>query len=286
MKRFEDRRARAGAAEAGLRFDQALAQLLGVSRRKARLAIDLGGAWLNGRRCRMAGRRIRAGDELRLVTLEGEAPPPLSPAQIIWREGPLLALHKRAGQYAQPALHRSKDCLPEALSRLLDDGNDWQPAHRLDRGTSGVLLFCADKALRDRIQRAWGECARKRYLAVVAPAPDWDEREITLPIGKRRDAQGRYAPDPDGRPCRTRARVIRRKDGGGRALLELVPETGRSHQLRVHLSALGCPILGDGRYGGLPHQRMMLHAEFLALAPPALDAMREWRATPEEDWSW
>ncbi|MDX8401303.1 MAG: RluA family pseudouridine synthase [Mariprofundaceae bacterium] len=286
MSDWEDRRGRAGAAEDGLRLDQALAQVFGISRRAARQAIDLGGAWIGHRRCRVAGRRVRQGDALRLVRLLGERHVPLDAAQILWHHGPLLALAKHAGQYAQPALHRSKGCLPDEVGRLFagEWPGPWQPVHRLDRGTSGVMLLCADKVMHERIQRHWRTSARKRYLAVVEPSPGWDERLIRLAIGRKRDALGRFRPDPEGRPSFTRARVLERSDA--RALIALAPETGRTHQLRVHLAALGCPILGDSRYGGRPHHRMMLHAEHLALAPPALDAAQEWRAPLEEDWSW
>ncbi|HXH65162.1 MAG TPA: pseudouridine synthase, partial [Mariprofundaceae bacterium] len=125
---------------------------------------------------------------------------------------------------------------------------------------------------------------RKSYLAVVDPAPDWQSQRITLAIGTRRDARGRYAVDAHGRACDTEAEVVERR--AGRALVRLIPHTGRTHQLRVHLAALGCPLLGDGRYGGRPHSRMMLHAHTLSLDPPAWPEAMEWHADPEEDWIW
>jgi 23S rRNA-/tRNA-specific pseudouridylate synthase len=68
--------------------------------------------------------------------------------------------------------------------------------------------------------------------------------------------------------------------------MELIPHTGRTHQLRVHLSALGCPILGDVRYGGKAFKRMMLHARYLRIIAPALPEIHEWNAPTEEDWQW
>ena len=107
---------------------------------------------------------------------------------------------------------------------------------------------------------------------------------ITLAIDKKRDRDGRYHVSDSGRQCESEAKVIERR--GNRAVLELIPHTGRTHQLRVHLSALGCPILGDVRYGGKAHKRLMLHARYLRLDKPALINSEAWEAQPEENWQW
>ncbi len=268
-----------------MRLDQAAAHLLGLSRRRVRRAIEDGGVYLDGRRIRTCSRKVRAGQRLRVVLLEDEVLVPFEPEQILERTGDLVAVHKRSGQYAQAALHRLTGTLPWELAAHLGlRPESVVPVHRLDRGTSGVLLLATRPAAAVRIQRCWAEAADKRYLAVVEPAPSWQERDIALPISKRRDAAGRFRVDPEGRPSRTLARVLERR--GPRALLELRPRTGRTHQLRVHLASLGCPILGDRRYGGRAHPRLMLHAQTLTLGPPAFDAIHTWRAEPEEDWQW
>ena len=149
------------------------------------------------------------------------------------------------------------------------------------------MLFSADPALLQQCQQHWHSCFAKSYLAVVEPAPDWQQQQITLAIAKKRDGKGRYHVCEQGRACKTDAQVIERR--GKRALIRLIPHTGRTHQLRVHLAALGSPILGDMRYGGNAHPRLMLHAEKLSVTaplPPALPEPVTWNAPPQEDWQW
>lgn len=270
---------------AGARLDVVLAEGLSLSRRRIRRAIEDGGVYINRQRCRTAGRAVRTEDKLRLVCLDGEAMVPFTPDQIVWHEGALVLLHKLGGQYAQEALHRSRGTLPAELAAHLGlQAADVRPVHRLDRDTSGLMLFATDAAVLQRLQQLWAKSVQKSYLAVCEPAPSWDSQRITLAIGTKRDARGRYAIEEDGRACDTEATVVERR--GNRALLHLVPHTGRTHQLRVHLAALGCPLLGDGRYGGRPHTRMMLHAQTLSLNPPAWPEPIAWHADPKEDWIW
>ncbi|EAU56205.1 RluA family pseudouridine synthase [Mariprofundus ferrooxydans] len=285
---FIDLKGRVTTALAGQRLDQGLAEVFTLSRRRSRRAIDEGGVYLNGKRCRTAGRKLSCHDNIRVVMLEGERLIPFTPAQLVWQQPPLYLIHKKSGQYAQEALHRSRGTLPDELARHLEltpaQASELRPVHRLDRDTSGLMLFSASAAMLQHLQAHWHDAVEKRYLAVVSPAPDWDDQRIRLAIDRNRDAHGRYHLSPDGRACDSEAHVVERRDN--RALVELVPHTGRSHQLRVHLSALGCPILGDSRYGGKPHPRLMLHAVSLCIRPPALPETKQWNQPPEENWQW
>ncbi len=285
---FQDLRAIATDKENGMRLDQALAQLLGLSRRRGRKAIDEGGVYLNQKRCRTAGRNIYSEDKLRVVLLDKEKLTPFEPSQIVWQRPPLYLLHKRSNQYAQEALHRSRGTLPYELAQHLQlppkVSADLRPVHRLDRGTSGLMLFSSSPKQLQDLQSLWHCCTFKTYLAVVEPAPAWDTQIITLSISAERDKRGRYHVSEHGRACKSEAEVIERK--GNRALIKLIPHTGRTHQLRIHLAALGCPILGDIRYGGKAHARLMLHAENLQIIRPALGQDIQWNAEPEGDWQW
>ncbi len=288
---FQDLRANCSRAQQGMRLDQALADLLHISRRRSRRAIDEGGVYLNRKRCRTAGRILKSGDALRVVLLDGEKLTPFSADQLIWQHPPLYLIHKRSGQYAQEALHRSRGTLPDELARVLKltprQAADLRPVHRLDFGTSGLMLFSADPAQLQLLQKNWHRCTSKSYLAVVQPAPNWDTQHITLAIDKQRDKQGHFHISEHGRACETDASVMERR--GNRALISLIPHTGRTHQLRVHLAALGCPILGDMRYGGKVHPRLMLHAEKLSINTtdlPALPETMTWSIKPQEDWQW
>jgi 23S rRNA pseudouridine1911/1915/1917 synthase len=279
-------------ADAGKRLDSALSEHLPLSKRRIRLAIDDGGVYVNRQRCRKAGLTVKGGERVRLVILENETLIPFSEDQLIWRDHDLLLINKRAGQYAQEALHRSRGTLPAEISAWLGLGGGTaqilRPVHRLDRGTSGLMLLSGNPDRIKHMQSHWAECVEKTYLAVVEPSPAWEEKRIRLAIAATRNRHGCYRPDPAGRDCDTSARVLQRK--AGRALLQLVPHTGRSHQLRVHLAAEGCPILGDARYGGRPHARMMLHAYRLCVQPPALNETHLWEISPDinckEDWQW
>jgi len=287
-KPYQDLNAVMDASLAGQRLDMVLSQLCPVSRRRVRRAIDEGGVYVNGKRCHTAGRALKADDRLRMVLLENEQLIPFEAEQLIWQAPPLYLIHKRSGQYAQEALHRSRGTLPDEISRLLkltkQQAQALRPVHRLDRGTSGLMLFCSDPTQLQQLQAHWHMATSKAYLAVVEPAPDWENKRIMLAIGKRRDGRGCYHVSADGRACDSEAKVLERK--GNRALISLLAHTGRTHQLRVHLSSLGCPILGDSRYGGKSAKRLMLHACRLEISPPAMAEPHTWNCPTEEDWQW
>jgi 23S rRNA-/tRNA-specific pseudouridylate synthase len=147
--------------------------------------------------------------------------------------------------------------------------------HRLDRETSGVVLFAKTPEAAARLGRGFEEGrVRKRYVAIVAPVPAATEWEVSGFLGRVLDPQRyRFAlrddPEPGFRFSHTR--FTRLGDDGARALVACEPTTGRSHQLRVHLAASGTPIAGDVVYGGAPGERMLLHATELELhGEPAL----------------
>lgn len=208
------------------------------------------------------------------MSLEGM---PASPdgCQWLYQDEHLLALNKPSGVLSVPGKGEDKqDC---AWHWALQQYPDALVVHRLDMATSGVLLFARSL----EIQRALGEAfstrqVQKRYLAVVAPALptrmgawhsidlpigfDWEQRplrKIDLECGK--PSQTRYCALPQ-LPCSTSSRVA------------LEPLTGRTHQLRLHLAAIGHPILGDTLYAPPAVQalaaRLLLHAESLALVHP------------------
>ena len=288
MTLFRDIKLSAESADAGMRLDNALARHLPLSKRRIRRAIDEGGVYVNRRRCRKAGLSLKGSEALRLVMLEQEKLNPFEPEQLIWQQDHLYLIHKRSDQYAQEALHRSLGTLPAELADHLglsgQQCKELRPVHRLDRGTSGLILFCDKPAMLQHLQKNWADCVGKDYLAVVEPAPTWQSKRICLPISRGPDTRGRYCINDAGRPSDTEAEVIERREN--RALLRLIPHTGRTHQLRLHLAHLGCPILGDNRYGGASHPRLMLHAQGLCVHPPALPATCRWQAKTEGDWQW
>lgn len=288
---FEDIKLTIPLEEGGQRLDSALAAISVFSRRRLQKAIDEGGVYLNKKRCRKAGRIIQGGEKVRIVMLDDEKLVPFSEEQVVWQEKSWLLVHKKAGQYSQEALHRSKGTLPYEMGMTLKltpvEAKNLRPVHRLDKGTSGLMMFCYDPKALQHMQQKWKHAVEKEYLAVVSPEPTWEEILIETSISAKSDRAGRYHIDAKGRACKTEAFVIERKDG--RALVRLVPHTGRTHQLRVHLASLGCPIVGDARYGGKKGNRMMLHAKILKMKGYAMrskETQFEWSVDPEGDWQW
>lgn len=185
----------------------------------------------------------------------------------------LLVLDKPAGLLAVPG-RREADCL-SARAQL-----QWPDAcvvHRLDMATSGLMLLARGAEMQRRLSMAFA--AReidKRYEALVHGTIDGDAGEVALPIGADWPNRPRQRIDAErGRPAITRWRVLARSDDGRTTRLELEPVTGRTHQLRVHLQAIGHPIVGDALYGptNARDERLHLHATELALTHP-LDAHR------------
>jgi tRNA pseudouridine32 synthase/23S rRNA pseudouridine746 synthase len=140
-------------------------------------------------------------------------------------------------------------------------------AHRLDLDTSGLLILARRRKAEAALKAQFAaRSVRKTYLAVVRGQPE-DQGRIDLPLARLGGTPPRNVVDPvAGLPAQTRWQVLRR--GPEDTLLALFPETGRSHQLRVHLAAVGFPIVGDRLYGGAPAARLMLHAWRLVLRHP------------------
>jgi RluA family pseudouridine synthase len=251
-------------AEVPQRLDQALARAVaGLSRGAARRLIAAGAVFLNGQRCRVASRLARPGDRLR-VDAEPAAPP--APQLVVLHaDAGLVCVDKPAGMPSAPTQRAAAGTALEVLrAQLRVPGHappDLWVVHRLDAATSGVLAFARTRRAAAELSEAFRQqAALKTYVALVDRIPPADAGSIELPI---LSGGGRAAVAADGRPARTDWRVLQR--GGERALLELQPRSGRMHQLRVHLAAIGHPVVGDRVYGGSRAPRLMLHAAQLVL---------------------
>jgi tRNA pseudouridine32 synthase/23S rRNA pseudouridine746 synthase len=212
---------------------------------------------------------------------------------VIHEDAHILALNKPAGLSSQGGRGQvhTLDELLWAFAK--SSGNRPRLVHRLDRDTSGVILTARTQPAAGFLGKALiGRRVRKTYLAIVTPAaPEPSQGLIETPL--RRDEQGREAcmrvcatDHPDAEAARTRYRTI--TTGDGAALVELSPETGRMHQLRVHLASIGRPIAGDSRYGGAlmlagaPAPRLMLHAAALDFPHPEGGRKRLTAPLPED----
>lgn len=205
--------------------------------------------------------------------------PPTDPIDVLHADHEILVVDKPAGLLTVPGKGPElADCLIERLRAAFPEV---LLVHRLDRDTSGVMVF----ALTPHAQRHLGlqferRQTRKRYLARVAGQPAQDRGRIELPLivdWPNRPLQ-KVCHDT-GRPAVTEWQVLRRE--GDSTRMRLTPLTGRSHQLRVHMLALGHPILGDPFYGppdAAPQPRLMLHAEELSLRHPDGGRSKTFRA--------
>jgi 23S rRNA pseudouridine1911/1915/1917 synthase len=285
---------RVEAAHTGRPLGEALAAELGVPREEAERLVGVGAVYVAGRRSRDAGARLTAGQVVTVVLEEGgqsplAAPPASAPAlRILHEDADVIAVDKPAGMTAQPTEGRVGDSLVDRVGEYLK-----RPAglvHRLDRETSGVTVFGKTPQATTALAEEFREGrARKRYLAAVGPVPLPAQGTIDLPLSKDPSRPGRWRATrtANGIPALTEYRVLHA--GPDFCLVELLPQTGRTHQLRAHLTALGAPILGDKRYGGaaraggLEAPRCLLHAQALELGHPRTGALVRFEASLPED---
>ncbi len=260
-------------AEAGTRLDQLVAaRVPELSRRRARVAIDLGGVFVDGHRTKIAGRPMRPGEEvvvnaggaLAMATKgtgrEARAVDEsrLPPYAIVFEDEDLVVVEKPAGLLTAPTPESDRGNLQSLLSRRAE--GPAQPifvVHRLDLPTSGLLVFAKTPDANRVLSEAFRVHDLERaYLAVVAGAFPDARRVLEDPIA--------------GRAARTHVSVEERFADRA-TLLRCRLETGRTHQIRIHTANAGHPVLGDPQYGirtPVDPPRMALHATHLAFAHP------------------
>ena len=253
----------------GLRLDDALAQLFsGVSKSEARRIIDRGGCAVNSAMVRVASRQVRSGETIEIGIMEAGRFKELilGPEALLYEDDNLIALNKPAGINTQRTPYQLKGTLEYWVSEYLKKQGSKEPArvvHRLDRGTSGVMVFHKHKRAAAWLSSLFHDALIKKiYLAAVSGKPAEENWIVDAPIGKVSSA--RYGVMEGGRSAVTEFRMLSYRNDV--SLLEAVPRTGRTHQIRVHLEASGLAIIGDSTYGGAAASRMMLHCAELAFA--------------------
>lgn len=192
-----------------------------------------------------------------------------SPIELVYADDSLLVANKPAGLLSVPGRGADKqDCLS---ARLQLDFPDALTVHRLDMATSGLMVFARGEQMQRRLSQLFRERSiAKRYLAVVSGKPDLTMGEVALPIAADWPNRPRHKIDTAlGKPSLTRYRVLSYDASSDSCRIELEPLTGRTHQLRLHMAAIGHPILGDALYGNVARApRLLLHASFLSFAHP------------------
>jgi tRNA pseudouridine32 synthase/23S rRNA pseudouridine746 synthase len=188
---------------------------------------------------------------------------------VLFRDDTLIAVDKPAGMLSVPGRGDDKqDCAATRVQALHADA---RVVHRLDMATSGLLLMARGAEAQRRVGIAFARReVGKRYVAVVRGRMRAPHGEIDLPLIADWPQRPRQKVDAErGKPSLTRYRVLSVDEAAGTSRVELEPVTGRSHQLRVHLLAIGHPIVGDTLYGEPAAPRLLLHACEITLPHPA-----------------
>jgi 23S rRNA pseudouridine1911/1915/1917 synthase len=268
-------------ARAGQRLDVALGASVG-SRAAAQRLIDAGGVTVDGDP-RPKSHLLAEGEVVEAVPEEIVAfgHVDAAPHEVVYEDDHLLVVDKPAGVVVHPAPGHPTGTLVEALAGRAAGGSDpWRPGivHRLDRDTSGLLVV----AKSDEVHRALQEQLRRRelereYLALVEGRPDALSGTIDVPIGRDRRNRTIHSTSTD-TPREARTHFTIERALPRTTLLRVRLETGRTHQIRVHLAAIGHPVVGDAEYGGSESgarvvlTRQFLHSEKIGFTHPVSGA--------------
>jgi 23S rRNA pseudouridine1911/1915/1917 synthase len=302
------------AAESGERLDRLLAARVALSRTRLKALILAGAVAVGGRTIRDPGHRVNAGDA---VTVAVPPPEPAAPEgeaialAIVHEDADLIVIDKPAGLVVHPAAGNRTGTLVNALiahcgASLSGIGGVARPGivHRLDKDTSGLLVVAKNDPTHQALSRQFADHGRsgplvRGYLAFVWGVPDRPQGTIDAPIDRHPHARDKMAVRQGGREAVTHWEVLERYQGAeGRPVASLLAcrlETGRTHQIRVHLAHIGHPLLGDDVYGAgfktkAAHLgptaresladlgRQALHAYLLGFDHPSLGEFLEFRS--------
>ena len=286
------------AALAGERVDRAVALLTGWSRAEVQALIAAGAVLVDGRPAAKS-RRLTTGTVIELLAEPepDELPGPEAvPLDVRYADADVIVVHKPAGLVVHPGAGHEHGTLVHGLldefPELAGVGDPRRPGvvHRLDRDTSGLLLVArSERAYPALVAALADRTVQRHYLALVRGTPEATRAVVDAPIGRSTRRRTRMAVRSEGRPAQTAYEVVATDAEGRAALLECRLETGRTHQIRVHLAAIGHPVLGDAAYGPassamtVTAPRPFLHAHRLAFTHPVTGAPHELQAALPED---
>jgi len=282
----------------GLRLDQALARALPqYSRARLQGWIEAGAIQVNGRRLR-AKDKVVGGERVEIearLEVDVQVAPEAMPLEIVFKDRALFVINKPAGLVVHPGAGNSRHTLQNALLAL-----DPQLAvvpraglvHRLDKDTSGLLVVARTPEVHTTLVAALAEREIERHYIALCSGVMTGGGTVDEPIGRHRSQRTKMAVRSDGRPSVTHYRLMKRFRA--HTLLHVQLESGRTHQIRVHLAHIGYPVVGDPVYGGRRRfpaaaspaliaeleafTRQALHAARLKLAHPITGKEVEWEA--------
>jgi 23S rRNA pseudouridine1911/1915/1917 synthase len=257
-------------SEAGERLDRLAARRLDTSRSIVQRIIQEGSLRVDGE---VAGSsyRVRGGERVEVRMPERDLTPEEIPVPVVFEDVFLLVVDKPAGLVVHPGAGNPSGTLVNALlDRGISGGEDPDRpgiVHRLDRDTSGLMVVAkGEPAYSKLVEMMAGRRVRRGYRAVVVGEGLPETGTVDSPVGRDPDNPTLMAAGV-GRPAVTHFEVLR--EAGGHAMLRVRLETGRTHQIRVHLAAIGHPVYADPLYGrAVPGRRLWLHAEQLSFEHP------------------
>jgi 23S rRNA pseudouridine1911/1915/1917 synthase len=274
----------------GERVDRIVSMLTGVSRAAAAELVAGGGVQVDGMPVTSGKHRLHEGQVVELPAEPASAevvvaPDPSVDVTVVYADDDVIVVDKAPGLVVHPGAGNQEGTLVNGLLARFPDlagvGDDPQRpgiVHRLDAGTSGLLVVArTPRAHAALVAQLAARTAGREYLALAWGVPEVRRGAVDAPIGRSVREPTRMTVSATGRPARTRYEVEREfTEPVVCSLWRCRLETGRTHQIRVHLAAIGHPVVGDDRYGGvragLPVPRPMLHAESLAFDHPATGA--------------
>jgi 23S rRNA pseudouridine1911/1915/1917 synthase len=272
------------AALDGERIDRVVALLLDCSRQEAAALLAAGDVQVGGRAVAKGSHRLHQGDVLEVLALpEVKDHRPLADPSVavvvVHEDDDVVVVDKQAGLVVHPGSGHEQATLVHGLlarfPELAEVGEPDRPGivHRLDGGTSGLLVVARTPVAYGSLTEQLGErSVDRRYDALVWGHPEAEAGLIDAPIGRSPRRRTAMAVSADGREARTRYEVVHRYAQPEVALLSCTLETGRTHQIRVHLQAIGHAVVGDDRYRGmrpaLAVARPLLHAAHLGFEHP------------------
>lgn len=245
----------------GERVDRVVSFLTGLARADAAAVVDDGGVTLRGLRVTSRSTRVHEGDDLEIVVPDQPGPPAADPAvavAVVYEDAAVIVVDKAAGLVVHPGAGNPAGTLVNGLLARYPDMAEarWPDpgrpgiVHRIDKGTSGLLMVArSPEALLVLSAQLEDRLVERRYLALVWGAVDTASGLIDAPIGRSGSDATRMTIKSDGKRAVTRYEVVRRwEHPQPTSLIRCTLETGRTHQIRVHLSSIGHPVVGDDRY--------------------------------------
>lgn len=247
------------------------------------------GILLNGSRA-FTNAVLQEGDILSVkiedIEQEQQIKPVAYPLNILFEDEFLFVINKPAGMAVHPGALSEDECtVANAAAYHLGKPFVFHPANRLDRGTTGIMTIAKSAYIHELLKKELhtGHFFRE-YRAVAVGIPEPEKGEIDLPIGRSPDSAIKRCIDQSGDPAKTSYEVLSQKNGY--SFLKLLPQTGRTHQLRVHMAAMGTPLVGDWLYGTEDREvisRPALHSFFMSLQHPVTKKQLELYAELPED---